>query len=300
MHIMKKKLSILIPEYNTCCIKLVKSIQEQVSLINDLIYEIIVADDGSTNEKEWASNQSISNWSNCLFIRRDVNVGRAKIRNFLAQKAKYPWLLFIDCDMSIQNSDYISKYLQSEGDVIYGGYLTDNNPNKHINNLRYIYEKKAERTHTYIERRKNPYQDFHTSNFLIKREIMIRIPFDERFEHYGYEDVVFGRQLKENGIRINHINNPVIFEDFEDNEHFIIKTEEGLQTLSAFSNDLKGYSTLIKITTFLQRYHLINIIRMIYKITQKRIRKSLIGNHPKTFFFSFYKLGYFISIHKFH
>ena len=282
MHIMKKKLSILIPEYNTCCIKLVKSIQEQVSLINDLIYEIIVADDGSTNEKEWASNQSI------------------KIRKKKKKKAKYPWLLFIDCDMSIQNSDYISKYLQSEGDVIYGGYLTDNNPNKHINNLRYIYEKKAERTHTYLERRKNPYQDFHTSNFLIKREIMIRIPFDERFEHYGYEDVVFGRQLKENGIRINHINNPVIFEDFEDNEHFIIKTEEGLQTLSAFSNDLKGYSTLIKITTFLQRYHLINIIRMIYKITQKRIRKSLIGNHPKTFFFSFYKLGYFISIHKFH
>ena len=49
-----------------------------------------------------------------------------------------------------------------------------------------------------------------------------------------------GETLKENGYTITHIDNPVSFEDFEDNEHFVAKTEESLHTLHQFQSELQG------------------------------------------------------------
>ena len=46
--------------------------------------------------------------------------------------------------------------------------------------------------------------------------------------------------------KINHIDNPVLFNDFELNAVFLCKTEEALRTLSSFQTELKGYSNFIK------------------------------------------------------
>ena len=43
-----KDISVLIPTYNDVCITLVKALQQQAEAL-DTNYEIIVADDGSTN-----------------------------------------------------------------------------------------------------------------------------------------------------------------------------------------------------------------------------------------------------------
>lgn len=47
---MKKELSILIPTFNDICVDLVQALARQCESIQRLKYEIIVADDGSTNE----------------------------------------------------------------------------------------------------------------------------------------------------------------------------------------------------------------------------------------------------------
>ena len=231
-------LSILIPTYNHVCTELVESLQAQASSLPNLEYEILVADDGSTDEYTIEENRIINQLDNCRYIERETNVGRAAIRNFLAQQAKHPWLLFIDSNMDVILSEYLSNYLnqikENNADfedsihikygVIYGGYQIkrdDETKERLKNNLRYIFESRCTQNGDYRERQANPYRDFHTSNFIVQRSIILKYPLDERFYHYGYEDVLWGKTLKDNHILIKHIDNPLEYDHFIGNMSFV-------------------------------------------------------------------------------
>jgi hypothetical protein len=121
-------------------------------------------------------------------------------------------------------------------------------------------------------------------------------PPDERFKHYGYEDVLFGKRLQAAGVTITHIDNPVGFARFESNQRFVEKTEEGLGTLFEFQEELKGYSRLLAISERLKRYHLAPLLRIAHSCLGRPIRKNLVGNHPSLFLFKVYKLIYFASL----
>lgn len=293
------ELSVLIPCYNSRCRGLVKTLsvllkkEEYKGMFH---YEVLVADDGSTDKSCVEYNKAIDSLNNCQYIIREKNVGRAAIRNFLAQEAKYEWLLFIDCDMVVRNEDYIKQYINSyDSPVMYGGYSVRGNRDKLKGNLRFVYEKKCETTHIYTERQKNPYKDFHTSNFLVKRDIMLAYPLDERFRHYGYEDVLWGKTLKDNNIGITHINNPLSFEKFESNTNFISKTEEGLTTLFRFRKELEEYSNIICYAKKLRKFYLIPFIALIHKISSKYIKCNLQGNNPSLLLFNIYKICVFCN-----
>lgn len=298
---MKQELSVLIPCYNSRCRKLVEDLSALLKKEEDekgtFRYEVIVADDGSTDNSCVEYNKAINSLDNCRYIIRDKNAGRAAIRNFLAQHAQYEWLLFIDCDMVVRNENYISQYVNSpDSSIIYGGYSVNGDKDKLKGNLRYIYEKKSEGDHTFTKRQEKPYRDFHTSNFIVKRDIMLQYPLDERFHHYGYEDVLWGKTLKNNNICITHINNPLSFEKFENNKNFTSKTEEGLTTLYHFRKDLEGYSNIIEYTKKLQRIHLIPFVRLINSMFSKYIKYNLQGNNPSIFLFNIYKVCFFCNL----
>lgn len=284
------ELSILIPTYNDICFILVCNLQQQAENAG-ITYEIIVGDDGSTSEKVLKENRRINQLSHCCFWERGLNCGRAAIRNALANKAQYKWLLFIDSDMTICSHDFIRCYIESNTiDVVYGGYIIGKAPQPY--NLRYLYEKAAEDSHTAEHRKQHPYQDFHTSNFLIRRDIMIAHLFDRRFRHYGYEDVLFGKQLEQSKVEIVHINNPVCFTHFETNEEFISKTEEALRTLHTFRHELKGYSRLID---YADRIPL-SLVRIWHFLFGRFEKKILTGDHPQLWIYSLYRLGFYSSI----
>ena len=234
---MKTELSILIPTYNNCCLELVRQLAEQARSIENLhTYEIIVADDGSTKKETVETNRLINNIEHCRYIERLENRGRAIIRNFLAQQACHVWLLYIDSDMIVIHKDFLKVYLTcAETEVVYGGYKVIG---EHQSNLRFMYEKRAERKHTATMRAQKPYLNFHTSNFLVSKAIMTANPLDVRFRHYGYEDVLFSKVLQEKNIRIAHIDNPLGFDKFENNDSFLAKTEEDLFRL--YPNMLVG------------------------------------------------------------
>lgn len=297
---MKQELSVLIPCYNSRCRKLVESLSALLKKEEDKVafrYEVIVADDGSTDNSCVEYNKSINSLDNCRYIIREKNAGRAAIRNFLAQQAQYEWLLFIDCDMVVRNENYISQYVNShDSSVMYGGYSVNGDPNSLKGNLRYVYEKKSEASHTYSKRQEKPYKDFHTSNFIVKRNIMLQYPLDERFYHYGYEDVLWGKSLKEHSISITHINNTLSFEKFENNTSFLSKTEEGLTTLYQFKKELEGYSNIIEYTKKLQRFRLIPFVRLINSLFSKYIKYNLQGNNPSIFMFNIYKVCFFCNL----
>ena len=64
-----KDISVLIPTYNDVCITLVKALQQQAEAL-DTNYEIIVADDGSTNAEAIEKNRLINHIEHCRLIER--------------------------------------------------------------------------------------------------------------------------------------------------------------------------------------------------------------------------------------
>ena len=135
-------------------LELVKSLQAQASLLysssdslslsSHFEYEILVADDGSTDERTVEGNRIINTLPHCRYIERKENVGRAAIRNFLAREAKYTWLLLVDSDLHIDHPNFLLNYLKAEGDIIVGGLKIGGDAEALNHNLRYRYEKACE------------------------------------------------------------------------------------------------------------------------------------------------------------
>ena len=294
------ELSVLIPNYNTVCLPLVRQLQ---SLLESaaIPYEIIVADDGSTDMQTLEANRPIASLTNCQYLIRPENVGRAVIRNILAQTAQYAFLLYIDSDLTIISDQFIRRYvdcLNENTTVIDGGVSIQGDQIQNLSgkNLRYLYEKAEEPNHTVACRQASPYQHLHTANLLIRKELILQHPFDERFRHYGYEDVLLGKVLHQHQVPITHIDNPLGFCTFESNPDFVAKTEEGLRTLNQFRHDLRGYSRLLTFVSGIHISLILSLIRLWHRLFQKAERRNLCGSRPSLLVYKLYRLGYFLCL----
>lgn len=287
-------ISILIPTFNDDCTALAKALGHQAEAIRGLEWELIVADDASTDASVVEANRAIGLLPHCRVVRRKQNVGRARIRNVLAEEARGEWLLYIDGDGKVVLDDYLRRFLDVIGqfDACYGGYRMMPGP---PDNLRWRYERAAAPRHSAGQRARHPYQSFNISNLLIRRELMTAHPLDARFTRYGYEDVLLGKQLQCAGIVMGHIDAPIGFFDYEPNDRFVAKTEEGLRTLHAFRDELRGFSTLLA-TSERMGAPLRWAFRRMFRLMQKRWRSNLCGTSPSLFLFKCYKLGYFLSL----
>ena len=298
-------LSILLPVYNCNCVALVTELQRQCVECK-VEFEIIVADDGSLSGAIGTNvvcqhlideNQIIEQLKGVRYIIREQNVGRSAIRNFLVSQAKGDRLLFIDGDLSLDNSSFIHNYLQTEADVVVGGIAIGGNPDQWKGNLRYRYERQCEAINTVESRQSQPYQHLAT-NLLVRRSILGEKPYDENISHYGYEDVLLGKRFQQQQVVIKHIDNPVLFCDFEDNAGYLAKTEEALRTLFAFRKELKGYSRLLDKAEQIERLHFSPLFITAYKLFNEPIKNCLLGNKPKVFWFNIYKLLYYLHYTK--
>lgn len=306
-------LSILLPSYNNVCVSLVQVLQRQADALRGKLdkpfrYEIIVADDGSTDAACIDANRVIGDMLHCRYLRMKQNVGRAQIRNVLISESRGDYVLLIDSDLFLCDDNYLYKYATSTADVVYGGTriggegfaMVDNEANTENlkGNLRYIYEKKAEPSHRAVFRQLRPNQEISVCNLYARRDIMKAHPFDSRFKAYGYEDVLFGKRLAESGIEVTHIDNPVLINEFEPNSVFVKKTEEAILTLCRFEQDLEGYSNLkIKVTT-LGRYIPLSLFRLWHRIMKNKEKRNLTGSKPSLLLFKLYKLGFFLENRK--
>ena len=298
-------LSILLPVYNCSCVALVTELQRQcVECKAD--FEIIVADDGSLSGAIGANaacqhlideNKVIEHLKGVRYIIREKNVGRSAIRNFLVSQAKGERLLFIDGDLSLDNPSFIHNYLQTEADVVVGGIAIGGNPDRWKGNLRYRYERQSEVINTVESRQSQPYHHLAT-NLLVRRSVLGEQPYDENISHYGYEDVLLGKRFQQQQVVVKHIDNPVLFCDFEDNASYLAKTEEALRTLFAFRKELKGYSRLLDKAEQIERLHLSPLFVTAYKLFNEPIKNCLLGNKPDVFWFNIYKLLYYLHYTK--
>ena len=306
-------LSILLPSYNNVCVSLVQVLQRQADALSGKLdkpfrYEIIVADDCSTDAACIDANRVIGDMLHCRYLRMEQNVGRAQIRNVLISESRGDYVLLIDSDLFLCDDNYLYKYATSTADVVYGGTriggeglaMVDNEANTENlkGNLRYIYEKKAEPSHRAAFRQLRPNQEISVCNLYARRDIMEAHPFDSRFKAYGYEDVLFGKRLAESGIEVTHIDNPVLINEFEPNSVFVKKTEEAILTLCRFEQDLEGYSNLKTKVTSLGRYIPLSLFRLWHRIMKNKEKRNLTGSKPSLLLFKLYKLGFFLENRK--
>lgn len=306
-------LSILLPSYNNVCVSLVQALQRQADALRGKLdkpfrYEIIVADDGSTDAACIDANRVIGDMLHCRYLRMEQNVGRAQIRNVLISESRGDYVLLIDSDLFLCDDNYLYKYATSTADVVYGGTriggeglaMVDNEANTENlkGNLRYIYEKKAEPSHRAVFRQLRPNQEISVCNLYARRDIMKAHPFDSRFKAYGYEDVLFGKRLAESGIEVTHIDNPVLINEFEPNSVFVKKTEEAILTLCRFEQDLEGYSNLKTKVAALGRYIPLSLFRLWHRIMKNKEKRNLTGSKPSLLLFKLYKLGFFLENRK--
>jgi len=253
-------LSILIPTYNTNLHPLVSELQAQLNESN-IEYEIIISDDASSDTSVRYHNSLLAEQYHVQYIQNEQNIGRSKIRNSLADAAKYPTLLFMDCDARVKSSDYISNYirflqennLQGTDFVVLGGLnYREMRPEK-TKLLRYRYGIKREVRPAY-ERNRDPYRAFTPFNMLIAKSVFEKCRFEESLKQYGYEDTFFGIELKKCGIPVYHIDNELYHEGIDTNELLLDKVAAGVANLVNLQSHNKLDDKFLAVSTLLATY----------------------------------------------
>lgn len=289
-------ISICIPVYNYNITPLISELTKQInSKLSEC--EIIIIDDCSEifneiNKKECKGH---------TYIELSRNIGRSKIRNLFLKYVNYEYLLFLDCDSLVKDELFISNYIEiikEKPSVVCGGRVYENKRPPRKNRLRWKYGILKE-SQPYSIRREFPNKSFMTNNFLVQKKILEENTFDERIIKYGHEDTLFGFSLKNQKIKIDHINNPVINGDIELNKEYLDKTREGvinLINILAFTDNDKNLVSDITILSFYNKIRKFEgMINLSFFITKPLIVFLLTKGYVSLHLFDFYKLGIFIE-----
>jgi glycosyltransferase involved in cell wall biosynthesis len=289
-------LSILVPTYNYDCTQLVRDLHAQAECLA-IEYEIIVADDASPISAIKGKNRAINDILHCRFVELPENVGRARIRNRLADEAQGEWLLFMDADAEVISNTFIADYLRhSDADVVCGGLCHAEVLSSPEVSLRYAYEKRADKKRAARYRAKNPFGQFTPFNFMIRRSVFQDIRFDESIVGYGHEDTLFGIMLERRGVAMRHIDNPLRHVGLERNELFLEKTRSALRNLALLEDAMQGYSSLLKLYGVLRGLRLDGCVARWFVRREALLTHRLMSPAPSLPLFFAYKLGYYCSL----
>ena len=295
-------LSVCIPVYNARIDTLIKALHYQKLKLKYQV-EIVVIDDASA-EQYRINNRLLSKYID-KYIELDKNIGRSKIRNLFIQYASNQYLLFIDSDSVIDNSDFLKKYInvlkENRNKVIVGGSsYSDEKPDKN-KMLRWEYGKKTE-SQPAKRRNKEPYRSFKTNNVIIPANILNQIPFEEKLTGYGHEDTLMGYRLKKVGVGIIHIDNYVINKELDTNEEFLNKSKEAVKSLfqaleitggdPEFIKDVK----LLRWVSELHKTKLSVIVLLMLKVADLFIEFFLKNGMPSVFLLNLVKLYHALNL----
>ncbi len=293
-------ISICIPIYNYYAYPLVRRLRTQIDQLNADDFEIVCIDDHSSGYYV-TQNKGIAEIA--TFLRLGQNIGRARIRNLFLKYTKGDYLIFLDNDMVVP--DRFLKFYQREAQrgasVVVGGVSYDERGNDNEHRLRYLYGTKVE-SRDAEERRKHPYRSFMTGNFMIRREILEKIRFDESIVKYGHEDTLFGYRLEQAKIPIVHIDNAAINGQIETNAEYLHKTVEAVENLAGIYDNMWEDQRfcqsvrLLRVYGRLRRMGLHKLVYTIFKMLKAPMESHFVsGNGISINQFNFYKLGILIK-----
>ncbi len=288
-------LSVLVPLYNFNASALIRALHQQLCKTN-IVFEILCIEDGSTCFTQ-ENKQASSELRDVKYEILPSSLGRQNIRRYMAQKAQYDLLLFSDCDNQIIKKNFIQNYLANASyKVVYGGrtyQCIKHLQKEHI--LHFTYGNKRESLNK-VERNKDPYRHFLSTNFLIKKSIFLSIPQNNSILGYGYEDSYMAHYLKEKNIPIKHINNPLCHLGVESSDTFIEKTKNALQNLSKMylSNAIESKQIkLLRAYQRTKRFKLTFLLSLLNRFENSMLNHLLKSTKPSLFVFDLFRLSYF-------
>lgn len=283
-------LSILIPTYNFDVSELVENIHSQL-LANGILFEIIIFEDGST-----LLINKINNLSNVTVFINDENIGRVKARQFLAKRAKYDWLLFLDADVIPKRDNFILNYINSTSsnyEAIFGGFAYHKIKPKSDYLLRWKYGKKQEEVSAY-KRNKTPYKIIISANYIVKKSVFEAINSKMSNKGYGYDNF-YGALLKQYKIKVLHINNEVYHLGIEKSSDYLLKKEQAAETLLKLfeAGRIKTHNNaLLKLFSNLKNYNLTPFFSELYKSFGDLMKRNLTASHPSIKILQLYRICY--------
>ena len=289
-------LSICIPIYNFDVRSLVKDLHRQALQAGEK-FEILLVDDCSLHRFK-KLNQQCASLGNVTLLELEKNVGRSRIRNMMAERAQYPWLIFMDCDSQCRDNQYIQNYLINTHKecIVCGGRLYLPDPPPDSTYLHWLFGTRRE-VKTHKIRSLQPNHSFMTNNFMIAASIMKKIKFNEKLKGYGHEDTLFGIELLKNNIKIRHIDNPLYHVGRQTADEFLQKTREGTRNLLKVYTILKRDKALPEMVKLLKTWKLLHKSGLCYpagialKTIEPLIMRNLKGKKPRLFWLDMFKLG---------
>lgn len=293
-------LSILIPTYNYPVYPLVTELKSQADALG-IAYEILVQDDASTSFLK--KNTEINLLQHCSYTLNPENLGRGNNINLLNNRAIFEYVLIMEADAFPEKKTYLQDLIAAinqNTSILFGGVMYPTQKPEKDKSLRWKYGNERESI-SLTDRLKNPYHFVFTWNLLLKKEILLNYHFPYNIKDYGYEDVVFIKQLKENKIPIQHIENRLVHFNAESSFSFIEKTERAVTTLYQLilNKKLDLIDTKIgKAYGFIKFWQLNIVIIFLFKKLSKKIITNLTSSNPSLLLLDFYKLGYFCLLNQ--
>ncbi|MGB0177795.1 MAG: glycosyltransferase family 2 protein [Owenweeksia sp.] len=286
-------LSLCIPVYNEEVSELVHTLLAQGRDLN-ISFEVRVYDDGS-EPPYLEKNRSLKNEQEVQYHELPENLGRAAIRNLLADEATGEYLLFMDCDMGIENDAFLKNYWEQRiPGVICGGHKYSDIKPEQPYYLHWLYGRERE-TSSLAERQEQGYASFRSSNFFLHRDVLKNVRFKGDIKGYGHEDTFFAYELKVSQTPLKIIDNAITHKGLEKSDIFIEKTKNSLKNLLWLRRHFPRFSEEVRILQALakmERTATVALMRGLYRTRKKTWLKKLNGPNPQLYILDLFKLGY--------
>lgn len=198
------RLSVIIPTHNRA--EILKICLSKVLEQKGVDFEVIVVDDGSTDNTESVVREFIRKTDNLAYIKIPSS-HQGVARNRGVKLATGEVIVFIGDDIFVE-PEFLKKHHDkhtehSEENIVVLGYSTWD-PKLKINSyMQFLEESGWQFGYGFIRPHKmigvaDPYRFFYTSNISLKKSFFEKEQFNEDFKFYGWEDIELGYRLWKN------------------------------------------------------------------------------------------------------